>query len=88
MNWPTRIIIPISEVRLLMGIRLTVLPRYKLTALGKPRDNIKDTYRREVIEHLTEGWENWTIMRNISRSEAANLPSLIAQGRAMLPPED
>jgi hypothetical protein len=71
-----------------MGIALSVFPRFKLAILARPNDPLKDAFRRELIEALTQGWEGWHIERAIADSERANLTALVSMGRVVLPGND
>jgi hypothetical protein len=85
MGQPTRIILPIAELRFQMGIVLAVFPRSKLGILARPHDPLKEATRRELIATLTEGWDGWHIERAIADEEQANLAALLSMGRIALP---
>lgn len=85
MGQPTRIIVPIAEIRFQMTIALAVFPRSKLAILARPHDPLKEAARRELIDALTEGWNGWHIERAIADQERANMAALLSMGRVVLP---
>lgn len=55
--------ISIEDIRLDLRIRLVTVKTYWFKNLWSPSAGGKDALRRELVEHLTQGWDEYEITR-------------------------
>jgi hypothetical protein len=67
-------LVPIAELRSRLIVALTTAPRTVMADLGKTTRHRHDVSRRELIDRLTAGWENWEIRKPVSHNMGHSIP--------------